>query len=265
MEVDELYRLLIVTGNQGVSERISAMQGWEKLGFKPPRLRATAEEALECLQKHAIDAIAVEDNPAFDGLLAALDQRYPDLPMFPIEEDQEQLFGIMQELSRLLTRLKADDSDDHRDAAVNMQVQRERWLKKLISGMVGSDELDRQMKMYRFGARLDLPCVLARLGMTDEDGFMSVRWHYGSDRLETALRNFFGHEYNHMQMHVAVISPEEVRVLCWPAADEFAVSENLAFDYMQETIEQIENYLGLHMNIASVHRISGIRELCCGK
>ena len=66
-----------------------------------------------------------------------------------------------------------------------------------------------------------------------------------------------------MLMHVAVVSPEEVRVLCYPASPEFAVSENIAYDYMQETVDQIENYLGLHMNITSVQRISGIRELCC--
>jgi len=261
-----VYRLLIVTENQSVSERISAMQGWEKLGFKPPRLRATAEDARECMKKHHIDAIAVEPAPALSGLINELDEHYPDLPMFPIEENEEQMLKTMQELSRLLHRLNADDSDDHRDLSFNMQMQRDRWLKKLIGGMVGSEEdLARQMKMYRFNARLDLPCVLARLEMSDEDGFMSVRWHYGSDRLETALRNFFGHEYNHIKMHVAVISPEEVRVLCWPAGDEFAVSENMAFDYMQETIEQIEHYLGLHMNIVNVYRISGIRELCSGK
>ena len=91
---------------------------------------------------------------------------------------------------------------------------------------------------------------------------MSERWHYGSDRLETALRNFFGSGHSHMLMHVAVVSPEEVRVLCYPASPEFGVSENIAYDYMHETVEQIENYLGLHMNIVSVHRISGICELC---
>jgi len=261
-----VYRLLIVTENQGVNDRISAMQGWEKLGFKPPRLRATVAEAKECMQKHHIDAIAVEHAPALEELFVFLDEQHPDLPMFQLETDEQKMFQNMQELSRLLNRLNADDSNDRYDPALNMQVQRDRWLKKLISGMVGSEEeLERQMKLYRFNARPDLPCVLARIEMSDEDGFMSVRWHYGSDRLETALRNFFGQEYSHMRMYVTVVSPEEVRVLCYPSDEAFGVSENIAYDYMQETVEQIENYLGLHMNITNVYRISGIRELCGGQ
>ena len=45
-----MYRLLIVTENHNVNDMINGMQGWEKLGFKPPRLRATSEEAVECLR-----------------------------------------------------------------------------------------------------------------------------------------------------------------------------------------------------------------------
>lgn len=258
-----MYRLLIVTGNQNVNDMISGMQGWEKLGFKPPRLRATTEEAVECMNRHHIDAIAVDNDPAFDGMIAYLDERYPDLPMFQIAQDAPSQLQMMQEVSRLLNRLNADDSNDDRDKAFNMQIQRDRWLKKLVGGLVSSrEELVRQMGLYRFHMPSDLPCVLARLEMSDEDGFMSVRWHYGSDRLETALRNFFGSEYRHMLIHVAVVSPEEVRVLCYPASAEFDVSENIVHDYMQETVEQIENYLGLHMNITSIHRMGGICELC---
>ena len=258
-----MYRLLIVTENQRVSDMISAMQGWEKLGFKPPRLRTTAEDAVECMKKHHIDAVAVEPAPAFEGLLNYLDKQYPDMPMFQIADDAEKQMQIVQEVSRLLTRLNADDSNDDYDLALSMQVQRDRWIKKLVSGLIkGEEELLRQMQLYRCHIQPNLPCVLARLEMSDEDGFMSVRWHYGSDRLETALRNFFGQGYSHMRMHVAVVSPEEVRVLCYPESPEACVSENIAYDYMHETVEQIENYLGLHMNIVSVQRISGLRELC---
>lgn len=259
-----MYRLLIVTENQSVNDMFAKMQGWEKLGFRPPRLRSTVEEALECMRNHHIDAIAVEHSPAYDELLAYLDQHHPDLPMFQIASSEGAQLLIIQELSSLLSRLKADDSNDDHDAAFKMRIQRDRWLKKLIGGMVSGEDLARQMQLYRFNPRLDLPCVLAQLEMSDEDGFMSERWHYGSDRLETALRNFFGHSYSHMLIHVAVISPEEVRVLCYPASPEYGVSENIAFDYVQETLEQIENYLGLHMSVMNVYRISGIRELCSG-
>ncbi len=260
-----MYRLLIVAENQAVTDMFAAMQGWEKLGFKPPRLRSTADEAVECMQNHHIDAVAVEPSPAFDEFAAYLDEHYPDMPMFQIASNENAQRVIVQELSSLLARINADDSNDDLDPVYNMHVQRERWLKKLISGMVASEEqLARQMQLFRIHAQTNVPCVLARLEMSDEDGFMSERWHYGSERLETALRNFFGHGYSHMLMHVAVISPEEVRVLCYPESPEYGVSENIAYDYMNDTLEQIENYLGLHMNIISVCRISGLTELCSG-
>ena len=258
-----MYRLLIVTPDQSVNDAVSAMQGWEKYGCKPPRVRMTAEEAIECMQTLPIDAVAVDAQPCMEGLLNELDEKYPDMPMFRVVTDEAQMMQNVQEVSRLLNRLKADDSNDRYDFEANLQQQRDRWFKKLLSGMVNTeDDLQRQMQLYRFKADTTLPCVVARLEMSDEDGFMSVRWHYGSDRLETALRNFFGQEYNHMRIRVAVISPEEVRVLCYPAEAQFAVSENIAHDYIQETVEQIENYLGLHMTVTSVCRIAGIRELC---
>ena len=45
-----MYRLLIVTGNPNVKEMLTAMEGWEKMGFKPPRLFDTAEAAMEGLR-----------------------------------------------------------------------------------------------------------------------------------------------------------------------------------------------------------------------
>ena len=244
-------------------DMLAAMQGWEKLGFKAPRIRGTVDEAVACMQKHHIDAVAVEPSAVFNDFAAYLDQHYPDMPMFQIAATEQDQRLIVQELSSLLARVNADDSNDDHDTAYQMQVQRERWLKKLISGMIiGEEQLIRQMKLYRINAQVNVPCVLARLELTDEDGFMSERWHYGSDRLETALRNFFGRGYSHMLMHVAVISPEEVRVLCYPESPDYGVSENIAYDYMHETLEQIENYLGLHMSIINVCRISGLAELC---
>ncbi|MEG2604839.1 MAG: hypothetical protein RSB91_07860, partial [Clostridia bacterium] len=82
-----MYRLLIVTENPSVKDMFAAMEGWEALGFKPPRVRASMEEAVECMQKHHIDAIALE--PSFHELNAYLDEQYPDLPIFSIEADAE--------------------------------------------------------------------------------------------------------------------------------------------------------------------------------
>ena len=80
-----MYRLLIVTGNQSVRDLFTAMEGWESLGFKPPRLRQTTQEALECMQKHQIDAIAVDDGPAFDELNRFVEEQCPAMLRFPLK------------------------------------------------------------------------------------------------------------------------------------------------------------------------------------
>lgn len=259
-----MYRLLIVTGNPSVKEMLTAMEGWETMGFKPPRLYDTAEEAVEGLRSYKADAIAVEDSSAFDEFCAYLDEEYPTKPIFQLARTDEAQRRILQELYSLLKRLRADDTDDNYDEAYMLQQQRDRWLRKLVCGLIASEEeMARQLRLYRCREKMDVPCVLARLELPDDDGFISDRWHYGSERLETALRNFFGHEREHMLMHVAVISQQEVRILCYPA-DDHGVSENAAFEYIQETIDQIDHYLGLHMKVLEVRRVPGLCAFTAG-
>lgn len=254
-----MYRLLIVTGNPNAQEMLSAMDGWEKMGFKPPRLIGSAEEAVQCLRGYHVDAIAVDDDPALDEFCAYLDEQYPNKPLFQIARSPEAQRKVVQELYSLLTRLNADDTNDDYDPAYKLQHQRERWLRKVVSGMIStSEELSRQHRLYRCPLQLNEPCVLARLDMPDDDRFLSQRWHYGSERLETALRNFFGSAHDHMLIRVCVLSQEEVRVLCCPDGTECGVSENAAFEYIQETLEQIDHYLGLQMKILEVRRVPGL-------
>lgn len=255
-----MYRLLIVTHDPKKVEMLSAMTGWEKLGFRKPVLCQSVQEAMESLSTRHTDAFAVEETPDFEALYACLNEKYPNKPLCAVADTQEEQRMVVQELYRLLNRLNADDSNDEYDESYRLQQERERWLKKVISGMGPSvQEMSRQLKLYRCRECMDVPCVLARLEMTDEDGFLSNRWHYGGERLEQALRNFFGYEHDHMLMHVAVASPEEVRVLCYPACVEEGISENAAFDYVQETLEQVEHYLGLRMKVLEVSRVPGLQ------
>ncbi|MDD6143819.1 MAG: hypothetical protein PUD16_10055 [bacterium] len=253
-----MYRLLIVSANQNTRDMIAAMEGWEKLGFRAPRICCSPEEAIESLGRHHADAIALDQTPDFDQLLSYLDQYHPNKPLFELADSPEKQRLILQELGGLLNRLNADDSNETYDAAYRLQQQRERWLRKVIGGMVATEaEMCRQQRLYRCRECLTVPCVLARLELPQEDSFLSERWHYGSERLETALRNFFGYEHDHMLMHVAVISQEEVRVLFYPTCSE-GISENTAFDYVQETLEQIDHYLGLRMKVLEVRRVPGL-------
>jgi len=254
-----VYRLLIVTDNPAAKNMLSAMTGWEALGFKQPRIFGTAEEAVECMNSRHIDAVAVEASPVLEGFIAYLDEHYPNLPLFQIAPTADEQRAVVREVYSLLTRIRADDTNDQYDDESRMEEQRERWMKKIIGGMVPTaGEMARLHRLYRCREKLDVPCVLARLELPEDNQFMEQRWHYGSERLETALRNFFGREHDHMLMHIAVVSTEEVRVLCYPTVPEMGVSENAVFEYVQETTEQIDHYLGLSMHVLDVCRVSGL-------
>lgn len=257
-----MYRLLIVTDEPAAKDMFAAMEGWEAMGFKAPRVLSSTAEALDYMSSHRLDAVAAQRTPAFEELFTKLDECYPNLPLVEIARTEEEQRAAVRELYSLLTRLRADDTNDEYDDASQFARQRDRWMRKVISGMIPTEEqLRRQLRLYRCMENPDVPCVLARLELPDDDNFLSERWHYGSERLETALRNFFGCEHDHMQMRIAVISQEEVRILCYPVSAENGVSENAAFEYVQETVEQIAHYIGLHMHIIDVRRIAGLKAL----
>ncbi len=255
-----MYRLLIITKEPRAEQMFAAMEGWEAMGFKPPRLRKTVDEAMECMQKHAIDAIALDHDEAFRPLMDYLDENYPRMPIFEIMSNEQDQWIVMREVYQFLTQLHGDDSDDDHDEQQLFRQAQERWIKKVICGMAPTgDYIVTHHRMFRCQEQVDAPCLFARLAIPKGDSFWTERWHYGSDRLEVALRNFFGEEHDRMKMHVAVVSPEEVRVLV-ASTLEYASKADLtaerALGYIEETIEQIENYLGLSMNLIDIRTLA---------
>lgn len=257
-----MYRLLIVTEDQAVWDMFAAMEGWEAMGFKTPRLRRSVDEAIECMHKHHIDAIALDDSESLKPLSDYLNEQCPCMPIFQIEKNADAQMDTIRRVGRLLSRLHADDSNDCYDEAASFDQQRNRWIKKALSGLVETqDEMEKELKLYRCTEQVETPCVVARLALPQDDNFLTNRWHYGSERLETALRNFFGEHHDHMLLHVAVVSPQEVRVLCYPQEPQTGLSEAIASEYIQETVEQIERYLGLSMQVLNLRRVPGIEAL----
>lgn len=232
-----------------------SMQGWEIMGFKPPRLRRTVAEAVECMQKHHIDAIAIDDEPDFAELAHWLDSHAPDMPIFEISTDAENQMEIIREIELLLNQLHTDDSNDDYDEHYYFKLARERWMKRLITGLApNQDYILSHHRMYRCVDDPTSPCVFARMRVPEGDSFITGRWHYGSERLGTALQNFFGAEHEHHLVHLAVVAPEEVRLVVCPRINDadHPVSLEREQAYIEETIQQIQHYLGLNMSVAEI-------------
>ena len=250
-----MYRLLIVTRNQRVEEMFDSMQGWESMGFKQPRLRKTVVEAVECMHKHHIDAIAFDEEPDFAELEQWLNHNAPDMPIFEIAASAENQMENIREIELLLNQLHTDDSNDDYDESYYFKLARERWMKRLISGLAPSKSyILSHQRLYRCADDPAKPCAYARISVPEGDAFIAGRWHYGSDRLGTALQNFFGEEHDHLLIHLAVITPVEIRVVVCPKKGETARAVALpkVQAFIEETIEQIHNYLGLSMTIAEI-------------
>lgn len=258
-----MYRLLIVTREQRVEDMFGSMQGWEAMGFKQPRLRKTVEEAIECMHKHHIDAIAIDKDADYAELERWLDENSPDMPIFEIAPNEDDQLVVIREVELLLNQLHTDDSNDDYDERYYFKLAREGWHKRLISGLAPSEEyILKHERMYRCDDDPQKPCLFVRMSIPEGDSFITSRWHYGSERLGTALQNFFGEEFDHHSIHLAVVSPEEIRVVICPKRGENAheVSLNKTQKYIEETIEQIYHYLGLSMSIAELRMRDGLTD-----
>jgi hypothetical protein len=176
-------------------------------------------------------------------------------------DDGEQQLAIIREVELLLNQIHTDDSNDDYNEQTKFAMARERWMKYLLSRLAPTKiEILKQQRLYRCSDDPQKPCLFARISIPQGDMFITERWHYGSERLGTALRNFFGNEYEQMNIHIAVVAPEEVRIVFSPkpGAGEEPVSQAAVRAYIEETIERIEHYLGLSMSLTEFKALNGL-------
>ncbi len=256
-----MYRLLIVTKSPTIEKIFNEVEGWETMGFKPPRIRKSFDDAIECMRKHHIDAIGIDTE--FEDLEQWMNEHQPNIPMFMLLDDPDLQLAVIREVELLLNQIHTDDSNDDYNEESNFAAARERWMKYLLSRLAPTkDEILKQQRLYRCTDDPQKPCIYARIVIPQGDMFITERWHYGSERLGTALRNFFGEEYHQMNIHIAVVSPEEVRIVFSPRPDSPAgiTPDTKTREFILETMEQIQHYLGLSMSLSELRVLNGLTD-----
>ncbi|MBQ8654010.1 MAG: hypothetical protein IJ507_03655 [Clostridia bacterium] len=253
-----MYKLLLATDKPEIVAAYQAVPAWETLGFRAPRVVSTAGEALESLKKYHADAVSIalqagEEQKLLDALL--LD--YPMLPITQAGNTRANVEGTVRELELLLNRTHADYSDDDTSEAEMMQLCRHEFFRALIGGKIRSkSDTLRYLKLLR--SRMDpaRSAVLVELAPSKDDGFLRGRWHYGVDRLEVALRNFFGAELEGMRVLVSVLPDDRIYLLCCTMLGEkgpdTASMAGLVTGHAQQSIDHVREYLDLHLSIASI-------------
>ncbi len=259
-----MYKLLVVTIQPDIIQTINEIADWEKQGFSKPKVVENIQIAQDYLKEKRVDAIGMrvteEDKEA---LLAVLKKDFPSLPIIHLSSTKEKQEKVIRELKLYLNRINADYSNDSYSRDDMIVIEQNYLIHNLLSGSIHSlTELKRATNMMRFPISLDTPCMMVEMEIQDGDEYLAGRWHYGSERLEVALRNFFDNYVIGYYFGLAVVSSTTIRMVIssFEENEEQTIDQN-NIDAIQEALEKIQTYLDLHLIIKSVSVIDGPKAL----
>ena len=260
-----MYKLLLATDRAEVLEAFNAVTAWESMGFRTPRIVTSVNGAIKSLKEHHADAIAFSFGEQDEAVLMDhLDVFYPLLPIFSAEETSGALIKVLSELRTVLNRTHADFSNDNFGMADMMQICRHELFRALLQEKVeGEESVIRLLRLLRSKMDPEKPGVIVELGMPQDSDFLKGRWHYGTDRLEVALRNFFGVEVAGMRMVAAVLPDERIYLVAGAmrGTQQPDSMTGLVTAHVQECIEHVEEYLHLDLTMKNIRVLPKLKEL----
>jgi len=263
-----MYRILIALQEPAAFEQMNADIDWQSMNFRPPMFASTADEAIHMMETQRVDCIAYvlpkEDARKLNTYLSNV---RPSLPIFQIKRNLESQINVLRDLLRLLDRLHSDMSDDVYDENVIMDILRDELGHALLAGEIRNESMLRaRLQMLRSYVSPDKRCVLYDFDMPQGEVYLMNQWHYGSERLENALRNnFFGRYYDDLYYCVAVLTPRHIRVMaCQQMAGEDEAADSLlmrADVHVGRTLDEIKEYLGLDLILTETHVLDNLSAL----
>lgn len=260
-----MYKLLLVTDQQEIADAFNAVKEWELMGFRVPRVVATVHGAVASLRMNHADAVAIalpaqEEAALLDHLMAF----YPFMPVSRASANTVMIQSDLTELRRLLNRTHADFSNDDFAEGDMMQLCRHEFFRALLDNRIAEPtDVKRYMRLLRSRMDADKPCVVIELAMMGDKDYFHGRWHYGPERLEVALRNFFGVELSGMRMLVSVLPDDRIYLLACPMLGA-AGSESMTgavSGHAQACITHVREYLDLDLSINNVRILPAITAL----
>ncbi len=249
-----MYRILLATNEPAVLDKLNSSVQWDQLYFKPPVIVNDANSAIQAIENGRIDCVAY----LLSKYEAAHLNKYlttvrPNLPVFEIRRSMQEQRHILDDMRRVLDRLYADTSDEVFDESVVMAMLRDELMHSLLCGELDDEKvLLGRLQMLRSHLSTDRPCIVYEYDMPQGEVYMSMRWHYGTERLENALRsNFFGRYYEDLYYIVAVMTPRHIRiVVCQRDDQEIEPLESMterADKRIHRVLDDVSEYLGLDM------------------
>lgn len=260
-----MYKLLLATDRAEVLEAFNAVTAWESMGFRAPRIVTSVNGAIKSLKEHHADAIAFSFTGQDENMLMDhLQVFYPLLPIFSAEETPGALMTVLKELRTLLGRTHADFSNDDFGMEDMLRICRHEFFRALLQDRVaGEESVSRCLRLLRSKMDPDRPCVVVELAMPQDSDFLKGRWHYGTDRLEVALRNFFGVEVAGMRMVAAVLPDERIYLVAgaMKGAQQPDSMTGIVTAHVQECMRHVKEYLHLDLTMKSIRVLPRLKEL----
>ncbi|MBQ2952112.1 MAG: hypothetical protein IJE07_01000 [Clostridia bacterium] len=253
-----MYKLLLITDMTPVREAFGGV-AWEMMGFRKPVCVSNAAQALAELRSHHYNAVSVacersEDNEEIHRML----QDYPDRPVMEAADSPDALEKNVLELRKLLNRINQDTSNTAFTPGEQLMVCRHEFFRTMMDRRLPDQmTIRRMLRLLRSKMEPDLPCVVAELSMPEDSDFLKGRWHYGTERLELALRNIFGVEVEGLRILSCVLPGERIVLLGCPMRFHDAPAEGEAMveiitHHVSDCIAHVDEFLGLDLSIASI-------------
>ncbi len=264
-----MYKLLLVSDQEDVLNAFAQIKNWELLGFKAPHIRYDFEGAKDSLAKHHADGICIAVSPAEEeNILDYLQGNFPNVSIFEAGHTEEEVLRYLSELKILLNRIHADFYNERSSNKDILQICRHEFFKKVINGEIKSDkDLRRNMRLLRSRMDADRPCLLIELEQSVPNDKLEGRWHYGTERLEVALRTSFAGDLHGIHILPTIHSDGRILVLACPL---HGVDTDMTVDTMTamltghtaDSINHMKEYFGLELHISEIHVFPALTSLC---
>ena len=261
-----MYKLLLVTDREDVIEVFGHIDNWGQMMFHPVTIIQDVQEALSYLNAHSVDAIGYSIAHADVTALQQYITDHPSLPVFQTHQHDDMLHTELLRIRRFLDRMHADDSDEYYDEKVILQMLRDELMTQLLSGQIASEEeLTSRIKLVRANASMTMACYLYDYDLPQGEVYLSDRWHYGRERLESALRNnFLGRFIEDVYYDVAVLTARHIRIFACPRFNTTRTNEEIQLSVearINKVVEDVKNYLDLDLHLEQVTKLNNITAL----
>lgn len=266
-----MYKLLLVTDREEVVQAFHKVPDLQALMFAPITVLDDAQAAIRYLESNAVDAVGYsmrhgDVSPLHNYLV---DIR-PSLPVFQTHHHDDTLMGELHRVRRFLDALHADHTDTTYDEATVLEYLRDELMHQLLAREIATrEELKSRLKLVRAPLSMDRAAFLFDFDMPQGEIYLADRWHYGRERLESALRNnFFGRLYDDIFYGVAVLTPRHIRVIACqqqqtPKQDDDQAAAQV-MNHVQQAVSDIKEYLDLDLNMEQYTVLNSIVDITGG-